>query len=532
MNRQIIIIFITLLSVFVFYGCADKQFYSYVGKQNADNMNCPENKGYKALNDRICYNSATRLSYFVANELGERFFSKNNVQCGVNCDYDGRNCSRGICSLEDCAKDKGYTELILEEKNQRGFCYAPKIGLSYTIYDKIKYYDRNGVSCGKNCDYDGRNCSEGNCYIDDCARDKGYTELKDTFCYNPTTGLSYDLQNGYYYKNGHMCGTNCDYDGRNCNKGICNIEDCVEEKGYRLQDDLCYNLSLGLSYDLQNGYYYKNGHRCGIDCDFNARNCKWGFCNVEECAKDKGYTELKIDGKTNGGYCHNPDKELSYSSRKDYYRNGKYCGNKCDYNGRNCSEGICYIEDCARDKGYTELKNSKCYNPNTGFAYTEEIQSSGENAGRKIYIFDYYSGNVRAESFDMFSCNDINLKECSYYMNLILKHGYTSVVEAETPGSFGIWKMNILYNNKTNLSVYRDSYGDNIYLYQGAICGKNCNPDGRNCKEGICSIADCRLAGMTKMVFVEKTHDVHGGICPNRLIPQCTYKMRHAACSK
>ena len=131
----------------------------------------------------------------------------------------------------DCAK--GH-----ETHNSR--CYIPKTNLSYDKYNSFfsEYY-----YCGFDCDYDGRNCKGGVCNIADCA--KGYTEIKKGKCYNPELLIYYEPINHnntyfYYGDNADYCGFNCTFDGRNCRKGICNIEDCPD--GYKyIRGGSCYD---------------------------------------------------------------------------------------------------------------------------------------------------------------------------------------------------------------------------------------------------------------------------------------------------
>lgn len=58
---------------------------------------------------------------------------------------------------------------------------------------------------------------------ENCA--EGYTQIKDGNCYNPNTSISYSIDNDFYIK-GKRCGEDCDFEGRNCTKGVCNVADC------------------------------------------------------------------------------------------------------------------------------------------------------------------------------------------------------------------------------------------------------------------------------------------------------------------
>ena len=79
--------------------------------------------------------------------------------------------------------------------------------------------------------------------IPNCPKEKGYTQvlinkvLKYAECYNPTTGLSYQeknnsLKGNLFYNQGKYCGLGCDLEGKNCAQGVCNVLDCPKEKGY------------------------------------------------------------------------------------------------------------------------------------------------------------------------------------------------------------------------------------------------------------------------------------------------------------
>ena len=111
-------------------------------------------------------------------------------------------------------------------------CYNESKKLGYREFGTHeRYFNINGYECGKNCDFDGKNCqndinTKGVCNLLECQIDKGYSEIKKGSCYNPQTKLVYDRNNNFYI-DGKLCGGNCDLDGKNCSEGICNISTCA-----------------------------------------------------------------------------------------------------------------------------------------------------------------------------------------------------------------------------------------------------------------------------------------------------------------
>ncbi len=348
-------IYILLISIFM--------IFNFIYSAWADTK-CNEQAGYIKLKNGKCYNSKTLLSY------KDTTFYHKNYQCGKECDYNGRNCKEGICNVSDCAQ--GYTEL------KNGNCYNPKTLLSYR--GSTFYHD--GYYCGKDCNIkDGSKCNIGICSVTDCAA--GYTELKESTCYNPKTLLSY--KNTTFYHNGYECGKECDYNGRNCKIGICSVTDCAANYT-ELKNGNCYNPQTLLSY--KSGNFYYKGHYCGRDCDIkDGSKCNIGICNASDCAA--GYTELRelslFESKypiiiekpvmlgtfshaahfrpsTSKLYCYNPTINLSYtfdSNKKFIFaKNDEICGMDCDLNGRNCKIGLCNAEDCP--KGYKQFFHGAC----------------------------------------------------------------------------------------------------------------------------------------------------------------------------
>lgn len=230
--------FILIISIFMFF-CSTSSIKA--------ETNCNAEAGFTIQKNNRCYKPNSLLSY------QENEFYYDDEQCGIGCDYNGRNCTKGVCNVEDCIT--GYTQI------KKGKCYNNKTFLSY--YDENFYY--KDYYCGRVCNSDGSNCNEGICNISDCAN--GYTEIREhwftpskypiiiespvmfgTFshpsllrpeqsrfsCYNPSLNLSYSRpinKKLVFAKDNETCGINCDYNGRNCEIGLCNAEDCP--KGYK-----------------------------------------------------------------------------------------------------------------------------------------------------------------------------------------------------------------------------------------------------------------------------------------------------------
>ena len=401
------------------------------------------NKTLKLKNGsiKVCHNPQTGISY-ENNHNTMVFFYKDGVYCGYNCNLDGTNCKNGFCNVNRCNREKGYTQLIkIDDKYEEMYCYNPKIYLAYRSSDiaesiggdKVFYY--NNEKCGYSCDFDGKNCRYGGvCNISDCDRTKGYTEIKKGKCYNPATKIS--------------------------------VPKCDEEYEYNVAKEMCQNTKTGLSYSVsmtQKGLFYKDGVFCGKLCD------------VDSCAKAKGFTQMKAVDETM--VCYNPNTHISYNSGKTFYIDDLKCGESCDFDGKNCKYGkSCY--DCDRDKGYTQLKSGRCYNPKTQISYED----------KKFYVNNYICG---------YNC-DINGKNCNlgacFADECMRKYGYPEI------------KYGKCYNPKTFLTREVNIIGDqnNTFYYKSAECGKTCDNDGRNCKykndkdkigghivKGICNIEDC-----------------------------------------
>lgn len=125
-----------------------------------------------------------------------------------------------------------------------------------------------------------------------CDISEGYTQIEYGRCYNPDNKLSYEknyLNEHIFYISGNKCGRNCDFEGRNCQVGICNVKDCPHKQGYSEMDNKgrCYNPKKDLAFtweyrDVSLYYhsgdvlaFYKNDKFIGYDCAYNGRSCKY-----------------------------------------------------------------------------------------------------------------------------------------------------------------------------------------------------------------------------------------------------------------
>lgn len=187
--------------------------------------------------------------------------------------------------------------------------------------------------------------------VSDCNAQYGYTQVKEIgyrnfVCHNPNTNMSYyyskfmtsygSTESSTFYLNGNVCGSDCDYDGKNCKWGICNVLSCEKENGYteleientkyKEKHFLCHKKGTKLSYFPVNRkntdkYFYYDGQKCGSDCDMDGRNCVYesgglypmvGICNPEDCPQ--GYVIQQ-------GYCKNPDtNELFYKDKDGKFK--------------------------------------------------------------------------------------------------------------------------------------------------------------------------------------------------------------------
>lgn len=195
-----------------------------VGIANAYDLVCKE--GFVKVNTYRCHNYKTNLSYETYDEDNTpSTFWLNGICCGFKCDLDGKNCKDGGYCNENELKKNNYI------KRDKDF---------YNSQTKLSFNGRtfylNGLFCGYACNLDGKNCETGFCNVEECS--KGF-EIKDGKCYNSQTHLAYDKNGNFFrryktrYKWGEfaLCGNGCDLDGKNCNKGVCHVDDCKE--GYK-----------------------------------------------------------------------------------------------------------------------------------------------------------------------------------------------------------------------------------------------------------------------------------------------------------
>jgi len=201
--------------------------------------------------------------------------------------------------------------------------------------------------------------------VSECNAQYGYTQIKEIgyrnlVCHNPNNNMSYyytkfstsrgSTENYTFYLNGNVCGSDCDFEGKNCIWGICNVSSCDKTHGYtelELEKTnsknklwLCRKKGTKLSYRPVNSkiavnVFYYNGVECGSDCDMNGKNCvyepglysKIGICNPEDCPK--GYIIQQ-------GYCKNPaTNELFYKDKDGKFKSDDVRSKKVDKDMKN-----------------------------------------------------------------------------------------------------------------------------------------------------------------------------------------------------
>ena len=328
--------------------------------------------GYTEIKDKKFYNPKTNLSF-----AGDDFYL-NNIPCGSKCNFDGTNCKLGYCDKNELTK-YGYTE-TKGETLFKDF-YNPDNNLSFHASDNgsgdviIRFY-YNGVHCGYNCNLDGTNCKSGYCNKNELTK-YGYTEIKDEKyhkeLYNPKSNLSFytDNESTDFYLNGKSCGTDCSLDGKNCKSGYCD-KDKLAIHGYTAKDNNFNNSKNHLTFNYHGQFYidgdYYTGVQCGQKCDLNGKNCKIGYCDINEIKKH-GYTEKKdkTDRKdysaVNGYYCpwgngnfcyfmenrfYNPKTHIAFQNGW-FYLDDVLCGFNCDLDGKNCEKGACVVDFCENE---------------------------------------------------------------------------------------------------------------------------------------------------------------------------------------
>ena len=144
--------------------------------------------------------------------------SLNDFACGTGCHVDGSGCTTGVCLQSECPDGQ-----LLTYNGSAYVCIAPQVSCSGTTCSIA------GRQCGTGCQNDGTSCSAGICNQNDCLLGTQLRQATNEYygCYNPNTGTTcYKYGNlAVCYKNGTMCGSDCDLDGENCSQG----QTCVPE---------------------------------------------------------------------------------------------------------------------------------------------------------------------------------------------------------------------------------------------------------------------------------------------------------------
>ena len=245
-------------------------------------------------------------------------------------------------------------------------------------------------------------------------------------------------------------------------------------------------MASGLKCNKKSGFtvYDEQNETC-INPTENLKYKYWLDVNSLVCNKEAGYTKIK------NNECNNPNTKLSYKISYDYdkeqkvynevynfFYDGAYCGTNCDYDGKNCQKGFCNANNCAQNAGYTQIRKDECYNPNTKISYNSNGSFSKE--------YSYCGKNC--------DINGRNCKEGGCYP-LKCPNGFQTKREYMSPNNPHVYyNPYVCYNPQTLISYTKNG----IFIHDGFICGKNCDINGRNCKEGVCNIKDCKLPGYTK----------------------------------
>lgn len=175
--------------------------FSFAGVK-MDISQCNKQHGYTEIReieyDKLCYNPKTKISYYMSADKKYMSFYLEDIYCGYNCDFNGKNCRWGVCNTSDCNVDKGYKLQLISINNQKKEwrCVNPETKLSYFLNKerntRLFYY--NGYSCGTNCDDDGKNCDfeesslyplTGICNPEDCP--KNYSPAPYGYCKKNTS---------------------------------------------------------------------------------------------------------------------------------------------------------------------------------------------------------------------------------------------------------------------------------------------------------------------------------------------------------
>ena len=264
-----------------------------------------------------------------------------------------------------------------------------------------------------------------------------------------------------------------------------------------------------------------NDNVCGYGCDKDGKNCKYGYCNVSDCNKAKGYVGLSYRNAGKITYkgemlCYNPNTKLSYESEKNgkvkFYKDGYWCGDNCDLDGGNCKQGFCNAAHCNQEYGYTDLKRIgdtfRCYNPITQIAY-------GIVYGKDMYF--YKNSGVCGIKCDMNGKN-CETGNCTSVCNE--KDGYIQTNDKCYNPKSGLSYVNNyeIKNNKLVLNNVR-------FWLNDEYCGENCDYLGQNCSSGFCNVASCNIQkGYTQLKKVTDRDDSRM-ICYNPSEQRGYYKL-------
>ena len=195
--------------------------------------------------------------------------------------------------------------------------------------------------------------------------------------------------------------------------------------------------------------------------------------------------------------CYNPETHLSYNEKNSFFmgdgrsNKGTYsCGSECNYDGTGCKSGVCNVKDC--NIGYTEMKYGRCYNPASHLSYDEfdNFYLDDDN------LYDKYFQCGDKCNPDGTNCKKgfCNVKSCA--------KGYTEIYHSMR--LLDGWDVyGVCYNPETHLSYT----WSNRFKLSNVYCGKNCNPDGTNCKIGNCNEKEIRAHGYTEIKESQSAYD-------------------------
>ena len=241
--------------------------------------------------------------------------ARGKKNCGHQCDFSG-NCKVGLCDPNGCPDGFTFVNTTSYSGCRRDtdpslICYPDNYAQNsgYTCY-------KAGILCGKSClDYNGTGC-------DRCTRNfscpSGWTRGTRTYdngsyiqIYGTCTrnGMIC-MENGVCFNNGSGCGSGCDLQGRNCASGVCYEDEC--EEGEVFKNNNCISAELNCK---QNGSCTYGGSPCGSGCDEDGRNCQIGMCNADECPEGGRWFLYSF----NGYACKRADGMVCYHDSRNTY---------------------------------------------------------------------------------------------------------------------------------------------------------------------------------------------------------------------